>query len=239
MEVQLRPTAYSAALLVAALVEVQRRMPAAALEVGVGGGVVSAAMLKAGVPRLDGVDILPDAVEASSGLLAQLGLDGRAHLRVGNLWDSFDSGPARPQWDLIVCNPPQFPLLAPLHEDHPRTWSDGGQDGRLVLQPLLEGLPERLHPGGVALLTHNRFIGLDRSLEELSRAGLQVSIGPAVWVPLSEQRANALRATHAAWGVATRIEDELGIICVGAHLIVSFVVMRACKPKPAGSQATQ
>jgi len=68
LDPRFRPTAYSAALLSAAVKAASAvanataspdRMRASALEVGVGGGIVAAALLQAGVPWVDGVDILP------------------------------------------------------------------------------------------------------------------------------------------------------------------------------------
>jgi len=132
-----------------------------------------------------------------------------------------------------VSNPPQFPLHDGLDEDHPRTWSDGGINGRSVLEPLLAGLAAHLAPGGVALVTHNRFVGLDRSVHRLMQQGLDVEVGPTVTVPLTDERAAMLRRGHRAWGSVERFEAEPGVICVGPQVLVEFVVLRVAQPDPA------
>ena len=50
------------------------------------------------------------------------------------------------------------------------TWSAGGADGRALLDPFLEGLAAHLAPGGRAVITHNAFVGLERSREIVARA---------------------------------------------------------------------
>lgn len=223
LDPRFKPTAYSAALLQAGLRELGRRPVASALEIGVGGGVVMAGLLQSGVGHFTGVDILPEAVRTCRTLLAKLNLQDRADLDVSSLWDGLDGR----KFDLIVCNPPQFPLQAPLNEEHPPAWSDGGPDGRLILGPLLAGLATHLQPDGVALVTHNAFVGLSTSCDLLRHQGLMVEPVSRVMVPLSDERRDALAHSHPNWGQTGRPETEPGVVQVGPQCFVEFVVLRA------------
>ena len=68
------------------------------------------------------------------------------------------------------------------------TWSSGGADGRWLLDPFLEGLPVHLAPGGRAVLTHNAFVGLDRSRAIACDHGLSFRILLTVLVYLAEEK---------------------------------------------------
>lgn len=164
----LTPTVYTAGLLQQSLLRLRRAKARQGLEIGVGGGYLMAALLQAGVERFVCVDILAASVRSTIGLLDRCGLSDRGQVHLGNMWDAC----ADRRFDLVVANLPHFPLQSELQEDHPPTWSDGGSDGRALIDPFVQGLASHLEPSGVVLMTHNVFVGLDRTDEELHVADM-------------------------------------------------------------------
>jgi hypothetical protein len=70
----------------------------------------------------------------------------------------------------------------------------GGVDGRRLLDPFLAGLAVHLADDGVALITHNAFVGVDRTEAILLEQGL-VSRGVlATTVPLHPAKTALLKA---------------------------------------------
>lgn len=219
------PTVYTAALLEAALEVLHTGAVHSGFELGVGGGYVMASLLQAGVERFEGVDILPDAVAHSRGLLERLGLSARAKVEIGDLWGRHDGR----RFDLIVANLPQFPLSGALDELHPPTWSDGGPDGRRVIDPFIAGLATHLAPGGTAVMTHNIFVNLQLTLARARADGLQVRERSRHLVPLSPQRAEELQRGSGRWGSGGPADDEVGLTRVGPQLFAGFVVLELRK----------
>ena len=132
------------------------------LEVGVGSGVVLAALAALGARRLSGVDIEADAIARAGSLLPV------ADLRQGDIWSPF---PNR-RFDVVAANLPHFPSAGMRVAGRLASWSVGGADGRVLLDRLLDGLPRYLAPRGRAIVTHNGFVGLDESRARLRRLGL-------------------------------------------------------------------
>ena len=93
------------------------------------------------------------------------------------------------------------------------TWSAGGADGRRLLDPFLEGLRHHLAPGGRAIITHNSFIGLDRSRAILAGIGLTLRIAQTTLVNLPEQQARAHDAGRARRGRRT-VDSSLRALCL-------------------------
>jgi release factor glutamine methyltransferase len=165
----LSPSEYTATL-IQVLRERQSAVAGArALEIGVGSGVVLAEMGVLGAATLCGVDIERPAIDATLDLLAEEGLEDRATLHHGDMWQPLSAQ----QFDLIVANLPHFPMLGGGYGIRRASWSDGGPDGRRFLDPFLDGLAMHLHEGGRALLTHNLFVGLEATGDHLRRAGLE------------------------------------------------------------------
>lgn len=177
----LRPSEYTAALLKVLQGEAARVRGSRTLEIGSGSGVVLAALGALGAASLCGVDIEQDAVDVSVRLLAKLGHGTTSELHRGDMWLPV----AGRRFDLIVANLPHFPMEPCEISGRLPTWSSGGSDGRWLLDPFLEGLPIHLAPGGRALLTHNGFVGLDRSREIAVRHGLALDtvLSTLVYVP--------------------------------------------------------
>ncbi|HEX2193613.1 MAG TPA: peptide chain release factor N(5)-glutamine methyltransferase [Candidatus Limnocylindria bacterium] len=152
----------------AAIEEIAARLvrdtePISAWEVATGSGAVALALalrfrtaLALGRVRLAASDISAEAVELASENLAANGVAGLVALGCGDLLDP----PVLPpplQPDVVVANLPYLTTEEALagsgslrHE--PRAALDGGPDGLHLIRRLLARLPDRLAPGGVALL---------------------------------------------------------------------------------------
>jgi release factor glutamine methyltransferase len=140
------------------------------LDMGMGSGVLLGMLGQLGVERLYGVDIDPDAVQATARLMKDLGLLDRTHLMHGSLWEPLGNE----KFDVVVTNLPNFPATEPSDPDHSPFWSMGGDDGRRVLNPFLLGLRSHLLDNGVAFMTHNEFAGLAETEGVLASHGLSV-----------------------------------------------------------------
>ncbi len=160
------------------------------LDMGVGSGVLLAALGELGVQRLVGVDIEPAALHSTATLLRAMHLLERATLLRGSLWEPV--GAAR--FDIVLANLPHFAATEPSDPERSPHWSMGGADGRRLLDPFLAGLKAHLAENGVALITHNAFVGVDRTEAILLEHGL-VSRGVlATTVPLHPVKTALLEA---------------------------------------------
>ena len=180
----LRPSEYTAALI---QVLQERRAAvrgASALEVGSGSGVVLAALAGLGAASLCGIDVEQDAIASGSLLLDGLGHRQRAEFIRGDLWSPVEGR----RFDLIVANLPHCALVDPNLPGRLPSWSAAGADGRRLLDPFLEGLGRHLAPAGRAFITHNGFVGLDRSRRMLARAGLTLEVVLTLLVNLHDEK---------------------------------------------------
>jgi len=176
----LRPSEYTAALIQVLRAHPEKVRGADVLEIGSGSAVVLAALGVLGAASLCGVDIEADAVEAGGVLLDELG-HARAELHQGDMWLPV----AGRRFDLVVANLPHFPMAAVEVSGRLPSWSSGGSDGRWLLDAFLEGLPVHLAPRGRAVITHNAFVGLERSREIAEQHGLVLSVAltTLVYIP--------------------------------------------------------
>jgi release factor glutamine methyltransferase len=177
----LRPSEYTAALIQALQARSAMVRGAKVLEVGSGSGVVLAALGELGAASLCGIDIEEDAVASGMLLLAELGHGEAAELYLGDMWLPVASR----RFDLIVANLPHFPMERSDVPGRLPTWSAGGSNGRALLDPFLEGLPDHLAERGRAIITHNAFVDLERSREILARSGLvlRIALTTLVYIP--------------------------------------------------------
>lgn len=178
----LRPSEYTAALLHALRMEPQRVRSASVLEIGCGSGVLLAALGAMGAASLCGVDIEQDAVDTGGSLLHGLGY--QAELFCGDMWQPVGGR----RFDLIVANLPHFPMEHCPVSGRRASWSSGGPDGRELLDPFIEGLPDHLSPGGRALITHNAFVDLERSRAVAARHGLSLRVVLTVLVHIAIEK---------------------------------------------------
>jgi release factor glutamine methyltransferase len=161
-----RPSLYTAAMLRVLETECKGRPLGCVLDVGVGGGVLLAALGSCGAAELWGVDINPDAIQATRELLEVCSAQAPRQLLLGDLWDPL---PAQKKFDVIAANLPHFPGTA---EQDDRGFMWGGGEGRALMTRFLRGLPARMHPNGVAYLTHHDLVGLEETDQVLKSLGL-------------------------------------------------------------------
>ena len=167
----LRPSEYTAALIQVLHERADRVRGAAVLDMGCGSGVVLAAAAALGARSVTGIDIEADAVASSAELLRAIDADVQVCCLRSDLWRDVPPG----RYDIVVANLPQFPLAATDLPGRLPTWSAGGRDGRLLLDPFLEGLAGQLAPDGAAFLTHNAFVDIPASRELAARYGLTLA----------------------------------------------------------------
>jgi len=180
----LRPSEYTAVLI--QVLQARRAAVAGArvLEIGSGSGVVLAALADLGAASVCGIDIEEDAVSSGMLLLDELGHGKLAEFHQGDMW--LPVGARR--FDLIVANLPHFPMHDAVMPGRLATWSAGGADGRRLLDRLLEGLGRHLVPQGRAIITHNGFVGMERSRAVLERAGFDLEVVLTTLVSLAEDK---------------------------------------------------
>lgn len=107
-----------------------------AFDLGTGTGVLAALLARRGVERIVATDNSPRALTCAQDNLQRLGLDGRVHTEVADLWPSG-------QAELVVCNPPWLPGRAASALDA----AIYDPDSRM-LRGFLDGLAAHLAPGG-------------------------------------------------------------------------------------------
>lgn len=95
-------------------------------------------------------------------------LEDIVELRRGNLYDVLEP---EERFDFIYANPPFIPMVEGV--EYPLCGA-GGEDGRLVLDAILEGLPRFLKPGGETILFceclgDRESVFFDEALEDLLR----------------------------------------------------------------------
>jgi release factor glutamine methyltransferase len=167
---------------------------------------VQAALLGA---RVTAVDVMRRAL-VSAHLNALLN-GVRVRTRRGSLFAGLEGE----RFDTIVSNPPYVPK--PGDDELParglrRAW-DAGADGRALLDPLCEQVARHLRPGGSVFLVHSSVCGIDRTVEQLEREGLQTEVvarhrGPLG--PLLRERVEELWASGALAQGA--MEEEVVIV---------------------------
>jgi len=180
----LRPSEYTAALIQVLQARLGHVRGATVLEIGSGSGVVLAALGALGAASLCGIDIEEGAITSGRLLLDELGHGKTAEFHRGDMWLPV----ANRRFGLIVANLPHFPMLDSDVPGRLPTWSAGGPDGRCLLDPFLEGLGEHLVPGGRAIITHNAFVGLERSREIVGHLGFALGVVLTTLVNVPEEK---------------------------------------------------
>lgn len=139
-----------------------RTAPLRILDLGTGSGCILTALLHE-YPRAFGVglDRSAGALRTARINAERNGVGARAAFLAADWCDPL----AGPPFDLVVSNPPYIatPVIAGLAREvrvhDPPAALDGGADGLTAYRRILEALPERLAPGGTALLE----IGFDQA----------------------------------------------------------------------------
>lgn len=177
-----RPSEYTGFLLHALQGAVAGRRLGSVVEIGVGSGVVLASLAQLGATVLAGTDVDAGALKETRRLLDHMG--HAAELLQGDLWAPL----AGRRFDLIVANPPHFPMLAPGYAGRPPDWSFGGPDGRRVMDPLLRGLRRHLGEGGRAIVVHSAFLGRDTTARALAAQGMRARCLASSLMPLAAEK---------------------------------------------------
>jgi release factor glutamine methyltransferase len=178
-----------------------------------GNGVVAINAAELGASAVSAFDICPRAVRCARVNALSVGVEVDVHL--GSWARAVEFAP----FDLVVCNPPYVPhdpgldnavlsaIVGPAH-----AWN-AGYDGRLVLDPLCEAVPELLAVRGSLLLVQSEFAEPRRTLAALSNAGLDAEVIARQWIPFGP-----VLSSRASWLEETdrldpgRREEELLMI---------------------------
>ncbi|MGD9630248.1 MAG: peptide chain release factor N(5)-glutamine methyltransferase [Pyrinomonadaceae bacterium] len=146
--------------------------PNSILEIGIGSGCISIAILKH-CPAASGlgVDISDRAIRVAQQNASMHGVDGRLRLLSSDVFS--DVGPER--FDLIVSNPPYVPKsdlngLQPEVRDHePVLALTDGDTGLRIIERIVGGAPEHLKPGGHLLVEIG--FGQSEKVREMTETG--------------------------------------------------------------------
>ncbi|MFN3005381.1 HemK2/MTQ2 family protein methyltransferase [Mycolicibacterium wolinskyi] len=176
-----------------------------------GSGVVAVNAAKQGASSVMAFDICPRAVRCARANAATSSAAVEVHR--GSWARAAEFGP----FDLVVCNPPYVPHdpdseALPAAIGPARAW-DAGYDGRMVLDPLCEAVPDLLADGGSLLLVQSEFADPRKTLAMLSAAGLDADVVAWQWIPFGP-----VLSARAEWLEETgrlepgRREEELLVI---------------------------
>jgi release factor glutamine methyltransferase len=210
-----RPSAHTGLLIAALRARAGSYGLRAGLDMGVGSGTVLAVLGQVGVERLVGVDIDPEALQATASLLRMQAMLDRATLLRGSLWEPVGAE----RFSVIAANLPQFAADAPADPEHTPYWSSAGEDARRFMDPFLAELDGHLGADGVAFIAHNVFLGPDRTAAVLRRQGLDSRVVSETTVLLHPRKAAMLNPTLRAAGSAA------GIHRVGCYDFIDVQVL--------------
>jgi len=140
--------------LAASAIKRDRPPPQRILDLGTGTGCLLLALLHE-VPSAFGIgiDIVPEAVRLARANATRLGMADRAAFMASDWTDALDG-----RFDLVLSNPPYIPasdiddLMPEVALCEPRLALDGGTDGCDAYRRILQALPFRLEPDGIAIL---------------------------------------------------------------------------------------
>lgn len=212
-----RPSEYTAMIVKALSDDPSLSRGRSVCELGCGAGTALALAGILGASRLCGSDVDEDALGTTEETVRDAGVDVDLQLRLGSLWEPFENE----SFDLVLCNPPHFPAEAVELSGRKPTWSAGGADGRRLLDPILQGLGERLTPGGSALLTHNTICDLGKTIEILRRVGLRTRSIDRILVYLPPEKLSAVDRDA--------VNRRVGLVAVGRHMFAEVRLLHVRK----------
>jgi release factor glutamine methyltransferase len=142
------------------------------LDLGTGSGLLAIVAARRGHDVV-ATDIVPECCECARLNAVLNGVADRLDVRAGDL---FAPVPGE-RFDLVAANAPQMPT-PPDHgwDDAASRADNGGKDGWAVLGPIIDQAPAHLKPGGRLVFSLFGFLGRDRALDRLRRAGLRPEV---------------------------------------------------------------
>ena len=147
-----------------------------------GSGVVATTAAEQGASAVTAFDICARAVRCAHVNAVCAAVDVDVHL--GSWARAVEFAP----FDLVVCNPPYVPHDPGVNNALPatigpaRAWN-AGYDGRLVLDPLCQAVPDLLADRGSLPLVQSEYADPRRILAALSGAGLDAEVVGWQWIP--------------------------------------------------------
>jgi release factor glutamine methyltransferase len=142
------------------------------LDLGTGAGLIGILAARRG-HRVVATDVVPAYTKCLRANALLNGVGSRLEARTGDLFEPVTAE----TFDVIATNPPQMPTPPE------REWSDvqsrmdnGGPDGWLLLNRIIQEGPAYLAPGGRLAFTLFGFLGVEQALEKLRAAGLVPSV---------------------------------------------------------------
>ena len=133
------------------------------LDMGTGSGVQSKAMIEAGAEKVTAVDINPDAIREAKKNNSKL-IDKITFFE-GNLFSFIHNNPSE-LFDLIAFNPPYVPS-----DDIKWKDTDGGKNGREIIDIFISEFDKYLVKGGVLLLLVSSLNNEKEIVEALDKKG--------------------------------------------------------------------
>ncbi len=153
------------------------------LDLCTGSGFVAIAAAEIGCASVTAFDICPHAVCCSRGNAALANVE--VDVREGTWLGALDCGP----FDVVVSNPPYVPTppggdAEVIDPNAGPSWAwNAGTDGRMILDPLCESVPDLLRDGGTLLLVHSALSGVQESLNALKSSGMDAAVVASKCIP--------------------------------------------------------
>ena len=142
------------------------------LELGTGCGILAILAAKTGA-KVTATDTNPAALEcAQANAIAHGVIDG-IDFRLGDLFEPV----AGKCFNLVIFNPPYLPVRPEEALDGvlDRAW-EAGLDGRAIIDPFLEELPNHLMKGGRALFVQSSLSDIAKTINVLQTRGFRVEV---------------------------------------------------------------
>ncbi|MGV0741540.1 HemK2/MTQ2 family protein methyltransferase [Mycolicibacterium sp. XJ870] len=184
-----------------------------AVDLCTGSGVVAIAAARLGAHTVTALDICPTAVRCASVNALAAGVE--IGVKLGSWNEALEYEP----FDLVVCNPPYVPTRPDIDPTTIAPWTgpatswNGGEDGRMVLDPLCDSASGMLARGGAMFLVQSEYAGVDESLARLRCNGLNAEVCAAQtipWGPVVSAQAGWLKETGRLHH--DRCDEELVVI---------------------------
>lgn len=136
------------------------------LDMGCGSGIQTAALLLQGAEKVVCVDSNQDALQKTKKTVSKYIPKAKIELIESNLFEKVNK-----KFDLIVFNPPYVPS-----EKIKWTDTDGGKEGREIIDAFLEQFPPHLNEKGICLLIQTSLNGLKKTEKKLKEKGFEMKI---------------------------------------------------------------